>query len=135
MKRVNLTVRKTMHVPEAPIPDCEDHWSNSTGMMTSEKTTTTGLYPDDKLLLQITYKVMYQSKAAVFDDEYTFTDLYTKSYTLEYGPNCYATAVKGRSRKNGWIMARWCGATENESNLAPGLEARLHSLFPEALCA
>ena len=119
MKRVNLTVCETMHVPEATIPDCEDHWSNCTGMMTSEKTNTTGLYPGDKRLLQKTYKVMYLSKAAVFDDEYTFADLYTKSYTLEYGSNRYATAIKGRSPKNRWIMARWCGATEIESNPTP----------------
>ena len=52
MKRVNLTVRETMHVPEAPISYCEDHWSNCTGMMTSEKKNTTSLFPDDKQLLQ-----------------------------------------------------------------------------------
>ena len=34
MKRVNLSVAETMHVPEALIRDCEDHWSNCTGMVT-----------------------------------------------------------------------------------------------------
>ena len=52
MKRLNLTVLETMHVPEAPIPDCEEHWSNCTGMMAYEKTITTGLIFDDKRLLQ-----------------------------------------------------------------------------------
>ena len=54
----------------------------------------------------------------MFDDEYALGDLYKKSYTLEYGSNCYASATTGHSMKLGWIMARWCGATENESNPA-----------------
>ena len=34
MKRLNLTGRETIHVPEVPIPDCGEYWSNCTGMMT-----------------------------------------------------------------------------------------------------
>ena len=37
MKRVNRSVAETMHVPEALIRDCEDHWSNCTGMVTLRK--------------------------------------------------------------------------------------------------
>ena len=44
MKRVNLSVAETMHVPEALMVDCEDHWSNHTGMVTSQKTSVTGLH-------------------------------------------------------------------------------------------
>ena len=119
MIRVNLSVCETMHVPEAPIVECEDHWSNCTGMVTYEKTTTTSLFIDDHQLLRKTYKVMYPSRAAVFDDEYAFSDLYIKSDTLEYGPNHYASVKKGRSAKNRWIMARWFGATEKDPNLKP----------------
>ena len=43
MKRVNLSVAETMHIPEALTVDCEDHWSNCTGMVTSQKTSVTGL--------------------------------------------------------------------------------------------
>ena len=111
MKRVNRSVAETMHVPEALIRDCEDHWSNCTGMVTSPKTTVTGLHRDELQLLRQTYKAMYPSQAAVFDERYIFGDMYVKSYTLEYGPNLYASATKGvRTSKNGWIMARWFGA-------------------------
>ena len=63
---------------------------------------------------------MYPSPAAVFDDKYTFGDMYVKSYTLEFGPNHYASATKGvRTAKNGWIMASWFGATEKKTNPEP----------------
>ena len=133
MKRVNRSVAETMHVPEALIRDCEDHWSNCTDMVTSPKTTVTGLHRDELQLLRQTYKAMYPSQAAVFDDKYIFGDMYVKSYTLEYGPNHYASATKGvRASKNGWIMARWFGA--NEPNRNPDPKARFHSLFPETQC-
>ena len=61
MKRVNLSVAETMHVPEALIWDCEDHWSNCTGMVTSQKTSVTGLHRDELQLLRQTYKAMYPS--------------------------------------------------------------------------
>ena len=121
MKRVNLSVAETMHVPEALIVDCEDHWSNCTGMVTSQKTSVTGLHSDKLQLLRQTYKAMYPSQAAVFDDKYTLGDMYVKSYTLEYGPNHYASATKGvRTSKNGWIMASWFGAKKNNSNRNQG---------------
>ena len=120
MKRVNLSVAETMHVPEALIVDCEDHWSNCTGMVTSQKTIVTGLHSDELQLLRQTYKAMYPSQAAVFDDKYTFGDMYVKSYTLEYGPNHYASATKGiRTSKNGWIMASWFGAKKINRNPEP----------------
>ena len=118
MKRVNRSVAETMHVPEALIRDCEDHWSNCTGMVTSPKTTVTGLHRDELQLLRQTYKAMYPSQAAVFDERYIFGDMYVKSYTLEYGPNLYASATKGvRTSKNGWIMAKmvWCQRTKPQS--------------------
>ena len=62
MKRVNRSVAETMHVPEALIRDCEDHWSNCTGMVTSPKTTVTGLHRDELQLLRQTYKAMYPSR-------------------------------------------------------------------------
>ena len=120
MKRVNRSVAETMHVPEALICDCEDHWSNCTGMVTSPKTTVTGLHRDELQLLRHIYKAMYPSQAAVFDERYIFGDMYVKSYTLEYGPNHYASATKGvRASKNGWIMARWFGANEPNRNPEP----------------
>ena len=125
MKRVNLSVCETMHVPEAPIVECEDHWSNCTGMVTLQKINVTGLYSDDLQLLRQTYKVMYPSQAAVFDDKYTFGDMYVKSYTLEFGPNHYASASKRVLKpKNGWIMASWFGATEKGPQ--SGTKARFH---------
>ena len=120
MKRVNRSVAETMHVPEALIRDCEDHWSNCTGMVTSPKTTVTGLHRDELQLLRQTYKAMYPSQAAVFDEKYIFGDMNVKSYTLEYGPNHYASATKGvRASNNGWIMARWFGANEPNRNPEP----------------
>ena len=133
MKRVNRSVAETMHVPEALIRDCEDHWSNCTGMVTSPKTTVTGLHRDELQLLRQTYKAMYPSQAAVFDERYIFGDMYVKSYTLEYGPNLYASATKGvRTSKNGWIMARWFGA--NAPNRNPEPTPGFHSLFLETQC-
>ena len=120
MKRVNLSVAETMHVPEALIVDCEDHWSNCTGMVTSQKTSVTGLHTDKLQLLRKTYKALCPSQAAVFDDKYTFGDMYVKSYTLEYGPNHYASATKGvHTSKNGWIMASWFGAKKTNRNPEP----------------
>ena len=110
MKRMNLSVAETMQVPEALIVDCEDHWSNCTGMVTLLKTSVTGLHSDELQLLRQTYKAMYPSQAAVFDDKYTF----------EYGPNHYASATKGvRTLKNGWIMASWFGAKKKDRNPEP----------------
>ena len=118
IKRVNLSVPETMHIPEALIGECEDHWSNCTGMVTLQKTNVTGLHSDELQLLRQTYKAMYPSQAAVFDDKYTFGDMYVKSYTLEYGPNHYASATKGvRPSKNGWIMASWFCAKEKDHSV------------------
>ena len=120
MKRVNLSVAETMHVPEALIVDCEDHWSNCTGIVSKQKPIVTGLRPDELQLLRQTYKKMYPSQAAVFDDKYTFGVMYVKSYTLDYGPNNYASATDGvRTSKNGWIMARWFGANKTDENPKP----------------
>ena len=89
-------------------------------MVTSPKTTVTGLHRDELQLLRQTYKAMYPSQAAVFDERYIFGDMYVKSYTLEYGPNLYASATKGvRTSKNGWIMARWFGANAPNRNPEP----------------
>ena len=56
----------------------------------------------------------------MFDERYIFGDMYVKSYTLEYGPNLYASATKGvRTSKNGWIMARWFGANAPNRNPEP----------------
>ena len=64
-------------------------------MVTLQKTS------DELQLLRGTYKAMYPSQVAVFDDKYTFGDMYVKSFTLEYGPNHYASATKGvRASKN-----------------------------------
>ena len=63
MKRVNLSVPETMHVPEALIVECEGHWSNFTGMVTLQKINVTGLHSDELQLLRQTYKAMYSSQA------------------------------------------------------------------------
>ena len=39
----------------------------------------------------------------MFDDKYTFGDMYVKSYTLEFGPNHYASATKGVRTAKNWV--------------------------------
>ena len=61
---------------------------------------------------------MYPSQAAVFDERYIFGDMYVKSYTLEYGPNLYASATKGvRTSKKRVDYGKmvWCQRTKPQS--------------------
>ena len=58
--------------------------------------------------------------------------MYVKSYTLEYGPNLYASATKEYAlRKTGGLWQDGLVPTHQTAVLN---NARFHSLFPETQC-